>query len=91
MGKSFLLNILIIIKALAVGLWFYGSGKLFAKLLPDKGWNTILIAMAISICVLCVDDGSLSELHKLKPNTVASAMSLVGLDDRSGDGNVKII
>lgn len=79
MLKNTILNLIIIIKALAVGLWFFATGRLFEKLFPKHSWYNIIVTMVLAVVILSVDDGSLSELHTLKDNTVAAAMSMFSI------------
>ena len=88
LSKKIVLNSLIIIKALAVSLWFFATGKLFGIMMPNVTMRTVLFTMALSVLILVLDDGYLTELHKLKDTTVAAAMSMIGGQD---DKNVKII
>lgn len=77
------INGYIILKALAMGLWFFGTSRLFSKLIPDdKNWTTIFTILLISMFVLTLDDGFLSELHSLKPETVASIVEYTGENDK---------
>jgi len=59
-------NLTIIIKSLAMSLFFTGTGQALNLLLPGKTWKNSLIMIVLSMIILLMDDGSLSELYKLK-------------------------
>lgn len=67
-------NITRIVKALAMSLFFSGTGLAFELLLPKKNWSTALLMVGLAIVILLVDDGSLSELYDLKPSQTAAAV-----------------
>ena len=60
-------NILIVIKAVAVALWFHGLGRVFDLCVPHKKWITSIAMLLISSALLLMDDGTLAELHEMKP------------------------
>jgi hypothetical protein len=66
-------NLTILFKALALSLFFTGTGKCFDLLLPKKTWLNALLMVAVSIAMLLWRDGSLSELYDLKPHVAAAA------------------
>ena len=74
--SNLFINLITIIKALAVGLWFFATGRLFNKIFSTQNWDSIIIPMIISLLILSLDDGKLTELHHLKDTTVSAAMTI---------------
>ena len=70
-GK-FYMNVIIIIKAAAIGVWFYGINRILNKYFPNPSLLQIALMFAVSMSILLYDDGLLSELHDLKPETIAA-------------------
>ena len=60
------------IKAAAVGTFFYAINRTLHKIFPKATWIDILIMVTFSFAVLLYEDGMLSELHNLKASTVAA-------------------
>ncbi len=73
-------NVLIVTKAVAVALWFHALGRIFDLWMPKQGWITSILMLFISTLLLLVDDGDLSELHKMEP-PVAAIMGTQKRDD----------
>ena len=46
-------------------------GRIFDLWMPTKGWIPSIIMLFISTLLLLVDDGDLSELHKMEPPVAA--------------------
>lgn len=76
MKQKILLNLIIIIKATAISLWFYGVQRVYLKLFPDPSWLTVAILIGCASCVLLADDGLLSELYSINATLNRSIMSM---------------
>jgi len=71
-SKNLYFNTIIIIKAAAIGTFFYAVNRTLHRIFPKATWIDILIMMTFSLVVLLHEDGMLSELHNLKASTVAA-------------------
>ena len=49
-----------------MSLFFTGTGQALNLILPGKTWKNSLLMIGLSMIILLIDDGSLSELYKLK-------------------------
>lgn len=76
MKQKLLLNLIIIIKATAISLWFYGVQRIYLKLFPDPSWLTVAILIGCASCVLLADDGLLSELYSINATLNRSIISM---------------
>ena len=76
-SKRLYLNALIMLKAAAVGTWFYAVNRTLHRIFPEARWMDILVMVLFSLTVLLYEDGMLSELHNLKSSTVAAAITNV--------------
>ena len=71
-------NFAIITKAVAMSLFYTGTGMAFKLLLPKNSWTTCFSMLALSILILMLDDGKLTELYQLR----AKAPIIQGSMDR---------
>ena len=65
-------NTLIVIKAAAIGVWFYAINRIMYRYYSSPTWTEIFVMLGVSSVILIMEDGMLSELHNLKPETVAA-------------------
>ena len=70
--NKFYYNCIVIIKAAAFGMWFYVINRILHRYYPAPTWIQIGIMFLISTFILMYEDGFLSELHDLKPRTIAA-------------------
>ena len=75
-------NVLIVTKAVGVALWFHGLGRLFDLWMPNKGWIPAFLMLFVSTLLLLIDDGDLSELHRMEPPVAAIVGSRPQDDNR---------
>lgn len=87
-SKKLYYNGIIMIKAGAIGVWFYAVQRLLQKVFPDSTWESIFIMIVFSIIILLWDDGMLSELHSLKPSTIAA---ITNTNNATSKNNIHII
>ena len=65
-------NALIVFKATAIGVWFYAVNRIMYRYYSSPTWTEIFVMLTVSSIILLWEDGLLSELHNLKPETIAA-------------------
>ena len=65
-------NFIIAVKAATIGIWFFGLNRILYRYFPSPSFPEVFALLAVSSAILLCDDGMLSELHDLKPSTVAA-------------------
>ena len=65
-------NVYIIIIAICVTMWFKGINILLGKLIKNDSVEVAILLITVSLIVLYMDDGSLTELKNIRRNATVN-------------------